>query len=125
MSRKQKDGILRGCIYGCAGFTVLILVVIIGFILIKGLPGITPAFLTHAYEDKTTYVTCGRYVDPQPDNGDNYVNTVGINLGVKDGQVVVTGMDSYSPVRSAVDGTGATYAVKKGDILTKFGADEV
>lgn len=86
MSRKQKDGILRGCIYGCAGFTVLILVVIIGFILIKGLPGITPAFLTHAYEDKTTYVTCGRYVDPQPDNGDNYVNTVGINLGVKDGQ---------------------------------------
>ena len=125
MSRKQKDGILRGCIYGCAGFTVLILVVIIGFILIKGLPGITPAFLTHAYEDKTTYVTCGRYVDPQPDNGDNYVNTVGINLGVKDGQVVVTGMDSYSPVRSAVDGTGATYAVKKGDILTKFGAYDV
>ncbi len=52
-------------------------------------------------------MTCGRYVDPQPDNGDNYVNTVGINLGVKDGQVVVTGMDSYSPVRSAVDGTGA------------------
>ena len=125
MSRKQKDGILRGCIYGCAGFTVLILVVIIGFILIKGMPGITPAFLTHAYEDKTTYVTCGRYVDPQPDNGDNYVNTVGINLGVKDGQVVVTDMDSYSPVRSAVDGTGATYAVKKGDILTKFGAYDV
>ena len=125
MSRKQKDGILRGCIYGCAGFTVLILVVIIGFILIKGLPGITPAFLTHAYEDKTTYVTCGRYVDPQPDSGDYYVNTVGIHLGIRDGQVVVTDMDSYSPVRSAVDGTGATYAVKKGDILTKFGAYDV
>ena len=125
MSRKQKDGILRGCIYGCAGFTVLILVVIIGFILIKGMPGITPAFLTHAYEDKTTYVTCGRYVDPQPDSGDYYVNTVGIHLGIRDGQVVVTDMDSYSPVRSAVDGTGATYAVKKGDILTKFGAYDV
>ena len=35
MSRKQKDGILRGCIYGCAGFTVLILVVIIGAIILR------------------------------------------------------------------------------------------
>ena len=34
MSRKQKDGILRGCIYGCAGFTVLILVVIIVVVIV-------------------------------------------------------------------------------------------
>ena len=32
MSRKAKDNLVRGAIYGCAGFTVLILVVIIGFI---------------------------------------------------------------------------------------------
>lgn len=57
MSRKAKDNLVRGAIYGCAGFTVLILVVIIGFIVIKGLPGISIDFLTRDYEDKTTYIS--------------------------------------------------------------------
>ncbi len=56
MSRKSKDSLQKGAIYLSAGFTVLILAVIIAFIVIKGLPGISWHFLTSDYDDKTTYV---------------------------------------------------------------------
>ncbi len=111
---------MKGLIYGCAGFTAIILVIIIGFIVIKGLPGITPEFLTRQYEDKTTYVTTGAYVEPQAGTDTYYVNNLGITLGVRDGYVAVAGMDKYSPLRQAVDGTGKVYGVKKGDRITKF-----
>ena len=120
MSRKQKDALLKGVIYGCAGFTVVILAVIIGFIVIKGLPGITPEFLTHQYEDKTTYVTTGAYVEMQEGSDENYVGNMGITLGLKDGKVVIDAIDKYSPLKHAVDGTGEEYEVKKGDQITKF-----
>ena len=120
MSRKQKDALLKGVIYGCAGFTVVILAVIIGFIVIKGLPGITPEFLTHQYEDKTTYVTTGAYVEMQGGSDENYVGNMGITLGLKDGKVVIDAIDKYSPLKHAVDGTGEEYEVKKGDQITKF-----
>lgn len=125
MNRKQKDGLLRAAIYGCAGFTVLILVIIIGFIVIKGLPGITPEFLTHQYEDKTTYVTAGTYMEPQPGDDAYYVNTIGATLAVKDGHVVLKSLDKYSPLKNAVDGTGTVYEVKKGDIIIKCGDYDV
>ena len=55
MSRKTKDLLTQAAIYISAGFTVFILVVIIGFVLIKGLPSINLSFLTRTWEDTTYY----------------------------------------------------------------------
>ena len=82
MSRKTKDSIVKGLIYGSAGFTVFILVVIIGFIVVKGLPGISFDFLTRNYEDKTTYVNSQVAAD-MPDNGqEGYIPSLGITLNI-------------------------------------------
>ncbi len=47
--RRPGDAALRGVIWACAAVTVLILAVIIGHILINGLPNITWEFLTSRY----------------------------------------------------------------------------
>ena len=39
--RKLKGNILKGIIYFCAGFTVLLLVAILGYIFVRGLPHVT------------------------------------------------------------------------------------
>jgi phosphate transport system permease protein len=44
MSRQVKDNIIKGFIYASSAFTVVILAVIIGFILVKGLPKINMDF---------------------------------------------------------------------------------
>lgn len=44
--RKAKDAILRGLIYFCAGLIVVLLVLIIGYILVRGVPQLTVEFLT-------------------------------------------------------------------------------
>ena len=50
MSKKRKiaDGFLKGCIYFAAAFTVIMLVLLIGYILIKGIPHITWELLSTA-----------------------------------------------------------------------------
>lgn len=117
MSRKTKDSILKGLIYGSAGFTVLILVVIIGFIVIRGLPGISIDFLTRDYEDKTTYVL----VDTDVAAGDlraGRVEGLGVTLeATEEKQLRITELSSDSALRSAVDMSGNSYGLKKGDLL--------
>ena len=44
--RKTKDTILQGCVYLCAALTVLLLVGIIGYVLVRGLPQLSISFLT-------------------------------------------------------------------------------
>lgn len=39
--RKLKSGILKGLVYFCAGFTVFILVALLGYIFVRGIPNIT------------------------------------------------------------------------------------
>ena len=39
--RKIKGGILKGLVYFCAAFTVLILVALLGYIFVRGIPNIT------------------------------------------------------------------------------------
>lgn len=124
MSRKTKDSIIKGAIYGSAGFTVLILIVIIGFIVIKGLPGISLDFLTRDYEDKTTYV----YVDTQTDAQavrEGVVEGLGVTLiSSQDGSLEIAKLDSDSPLKSAVNTKNQPYALKKGDLLTKVQEQE-
>ena len=50
MKQVIKDKFTKAAIYISSGFTVIILAVIIGFIVIKGLPGINLNFLTRDFE---------------------------------------------------------------------------
>ena len=47
--RKTKDNILNALVYLCAVFTIGVLVLIVGFILIKGIRYITPSFIFSDY----------------------------------------------------------------------------
>lgn len=126
MSRKTKDSIVKGLIYGSAGFTVFILVVIIGFIVVKGLPGISFDFLTRNYEDKTTYVNSQVAAD-MPDNGqEGYIPSLGITLNInKDKKVYISDMDKTSPLKDALNQKKEAYPIEKKDILSKIGSINV
>lgn len=126
MSRKTKDSIVKGLIYGSAGFTVFILVVIIGFIVVKGLPGINLNFLTRNYEDKTTYVTSQAASD-MPDNGqEGYIPSLGITLNInEDKKVYISEMDKTSPLKDALNPKKEAYPVEKKDIISKIGSISV
>lgn len=122
MTRRTKDKLSAGLIYFCSGLTVALLVVIIGFIVVKGAPGISVDFLTRQFDDKTTYVDV-KANDTAADDGGNYVGNLGITLSFDNEKgVVVEAVDSDSPVKEATDGTGAVYAVKKGDVIAKAGS---
>lgn len=124
ISRRWKDNIVKAGIYICAAFSVVILAVIVGFILIKGIPKLSIDFLTHNYEDKTTYVTVtGKAVAGNGILGDKLVSdTYGITLGVTDEGLLVEKIAGNSLLKSGVDGTGAVYGIKKDDIITKLGS---
>jgi len=124
LSRKVKDNIIKVLIYLSAAATVGILAIIIGFIFIKGIPGISINFLTRGYEDKTTYVTT-ELLEASEDTGNDgevYVSRLGITLEF-DGEnaLAITEIDKDSPLKKAVDENGNTYEVKKGDAITRIG----
>jgi len=106
LSRKVKDNIIKVLIYLSAAATVGILAIIIGFIFIKGIPGISINFLTRGYEDKTTYVTT-ELLEASEDTGNDgevYVSRLGITLAF-DGEnaLAITEIDKDSPLKKAVD----------------------
>lgn len=119
MSRKAKDNLQKAAIYFSAAFTVAILVVIIGFIVIKGAPGLSLHFLTSDYDDKTTYVTVDVSVDASKvAEGD--VADLGIWLQANEkGELTITEMDKDSPLKESLNPKGEKYPVKKGDLITK------
>ncbi len=119
MSQKLKDKIVNGVIYACSGFTVAILVIIIGFILIKGLPGISIDFLTNDYSDETAYVTSSVNADAAETDDSSWIPQLGANLALEDDELKFTNIDSDSPLQEATDMAGEAYAVKKGFVLSK------
>lgn len=119
-SRKLKDGILQGLIYLSAAFTVMILVVILGFVLYKGLPGVNTRFLTRMWDSKTTFIKVDKLETPGTGKGEGYVPSLGITIALdKDKKVEITGMDSNSPLKEAINLKGDPYQVKKEDLITK------
>lgn len=124
-NRKFKDGILKGLIYLSTAATIAILVVIIGFILYRGLPGINIGFLTHQWDDKTTFVNVTANGGSTAGSDENYVSSLGITIGEKNGNITIESIDNNSPVKNAVDMKKNSYAVKKGDIITKVGSDSL
>lgn len=119
-SRKVKDGILQGLIYFSTAFTVLVLVVILGFVLYKGLPGININFLTRMWDSKTTFVKVEKMQTPKDLKDNGYVSSLGITIGLnEDNKIYITNIESDSPVNDAVNLKKDPYAIKKGDIITK------
>lgn len=121
--RAWKDLMIKAAVYVSAGFTAAILMMIIGFILIKGIPGIDLAFLTRSYEDKTTYVDVKLTKNAAETQKENYAAGLGITLKADEKHgVVISSIEKDSPVKAAVNGNGALYKLKKGDVLTKAGS---
>lgn len=127
MSRQMKDNVIKGLIYVSSAFTVLILAVIIGFILIQGIPRIDIDFLTNSYEDKTTYVTVLEITDGAVVIQKNQCSSESLKavLSVGEEGLVIEKIQQDSPLKTGLDGTGAVYELKKGDIITKFGSCQV
>lgn len=119
-SRKVKDGFLQGLIYFSTGFTILVLVVILGFVLYKGLPGINIKFLTRMWDSKTTFVKVEKMEVTNNMMDDGYVSTLGITIDLNDDKkIYITDIESDSPVTDAVNLRKDPYAIKKGDLITK------
>lgn len=122
-SRKMIDGILQGLIYFSAAFTVMILLVIIGFILYKGLPEINKNFLTRMWDDKTTFVNVEKRNETDTSTEAGYVKTLGITLGEnEEKEIFIKDIESASPVKNALNMKNQPYLVKEGDVLGKIDA---
>lgn len=118
IKRKIIDTLQKGFVYLCAGITVAILVVIMGFILYKGIPGIHAGFLTRQWDDKTTFVVVTSLEDGEAVKENNLVGKLGITLETADKGFLVKKIEKNSPVKEATNLKKAPYPVKEGDIIT-------
>lgn len=118
IKRKIIDTLQKGFVYLCAGITVAILVVIMGFILYKGIPGIHAGFLTRQWDDKTTFVVVTPMENEEAVKENNQVGTLGITLETADKGFLVKKIEKNSPVKEATNLKKAPYPVKEGDIIT-------
>ncbi|MDO4555443.1 MAG: phosphate ABC transporter permease PstA [Lachnospiraceae bacterium] len=119
MNQKQKDAVTGFFVYGSSFLTVAILVVILGFIFIKGIPHINLHFLTANYENETTYVN----IDANQASKFSDIGLAGeFN---EDGQWEITSISSDSAVKGAVDMQGAAWKIKTGDVITKVGSQDL
>jgi phosphate transport system permease protein len=119
---KLKDGIARGLIYLSATITVSILVVIIGFVLYRGLSGINLRFLTRMWDDVTIVVDVNRNNVTGNRDEDDYVESLGVQIALEDGTIIIKSIDNDSPVKSAINVKKAPYGLKTGDIIGKAGS---
>lgn len=122
-TRKIKDILLQTLIYLSTGFTLFILVVILGFILYKGLPGINIQFLTRMWDAKTTFVVVEKEDAPKKSEAEGYISSLSIAIDKNaEGKIYVTDIQKDSPVRSALNLKDDYYPIKKGDLITKVDA---
>lgn len=121
-NRKIKDGILRGLIYLSSAITVGILVVILGFVFYRGLPGVNVNFLTRMWDDETTIVDSPRNSVTGKNQGENYVESLNITIALEDDNIVIADIKGNSPVKDAVNIKKAPYELKEKDIISKAGS---
>lgn len=119
MSRKMKDTFQKAAICFSAAFTVIILLVIISFIVVKGAPGINFHFLTGSYDDKTTYVTVASTLDASK-VAEGEVAELGVTLQANEkGELSITRIDRSSLLKEGLNPKGVKYPAEKGDLITK------
>lgn len=130
-SRKMKDALSNVIIYGASAITVGILVFIIGFIFVKGLPGVNIHFLTSGFDDITNYVQ----VEPM---ADYTLNKIGVELEQithdKDNFYAVKAFETNATLPNAmIKGVSedkkslieSPYDVKKGYIIEAIGSESI
>ncbi|MGN6713964.1 phosphate ABC transporter permease PstA [Anaerocolumna jejuensis] len=122
-NRKVKDGLLRSLIYLATALTVSILFIIIGFILYKGVPGISVDFLTRSWDDKTTFVNVKADAGRTGEGEEGYIPALGITVKEGDKNLVITKIEKNSAVKKAVNMKNVSYVLKKEDTITKIGSD--
>lgn len=121
MNQKAKDTITAGLVYGSSFLTVAVLVLILGFIFLNGIPNISMHFLTSDYEDKTMYVNIP--VTSEKNTVENPAASLGISVKLDEkNQVVIDKIEGDSSVKKAVDMSGEYSKLKKGDIISKIDA---
>ncbi len=121
MNQKAKDTITAGFVYGSSFLTVAVLILILGFIFINGIPNISMHFLTSDYEDKTMYVNIP--VTDEKNTVQNPAASLGISVKLDEkSQVVIDKIESDSSAKKAVDMNGEYCKLKKGDIISKIDA---
>lgn len=119
-SQKIKDCLLQGCIYLSSAFTVLILVLIIGFIFVKGMPKIDGHFLTANYDNETVYVTAETIPENQQKEEKKMIPEIGVYYDLdEDGEsMVVTDFTSDSTAKNVENLKGDTEKIAKGDVIS-------
>ncbi|MEE1313162.1 MAG: phosphate ABC transporter permease PstA [Lachnospiraceae bacterium] len=125
-NQKIKDGVLKGCIYTSAALTVFILVFIIGFIFVKGIPQINMHFLTSAYEDKTAYVIAETIPQDEQESGENLLSEIGVYYEMEeDGESMkVTDFASNTTAKEVINMSGESEKISKGDVISSVQSED-
>lgn len=119
-SRIIKDTIGKILLYLASGISVMTLVVIIGFVFVKGLPGINLNFLKRDWQDKTTFVKVELENTEDTGLGDSYIASIGAYVKQdEEGNYSITKLQKDSPLVHAKNLKGVAYEVKVDDVITK------
>ncbi|WP_310605390.1 phosphate ABC transporter permease PstA [Anaerosporobacter sp.] len=119
-SRVIKDAIGRILLYLASAISVMMLVVIIGFVFVKGLPGINLNFLVRQWQDKTTFINV-ELKNTEDDNlSDSYIASLGAYVEQDaEGNFSITKLEKSSPLKDAKNLKGSMYEIKVDDVITK------
>lgn len=119
-SRIIKDTIGKILLYLASAMSVLVLVVIIGFVFVKGLPGINLNFLTRQWQDKTTFIHVELKDTQDTDLNDAYIASLGAYVKQDgEGNYMITKLEDNSPLKESKNLKGEGYEIKKDDVITK------
>lgn len=119
-SRIIKDTIAKVLLYLASALSVMTLVVIIGFVFVKGLPGINLDFLTRQWQDKTTFINVGLKNTEDTDLTDSYIASLSAYVEQdEDGNFAIIKLEKSSPLLEAKNLKGDVYKVKNDDVITK------
>lgn len=125
MNRNRRDCIGMAFLWLATLLSIGVLVAIVSFVFIRGIPQISFDFITRDWQDKTTFVQVegGREAVTLKDS---QLNGLGVTF-TKDekGNLIIESIKKGSPVKKAVDLLGDIYALEEKDIVTKIQADAV
>ena len=116
MSAKVKEKVFRGLMVGCAGLVIGLLLLLLGFVVVKGAGQLDWHFFSADFDDKSAYV--------------EFENTgdLGIKVEVIDFDrsqyLEVTKVNKNSPVIYGEISNGEVFGVKKGDIIKKINSTD-
>jgi len=113
MSAKIKDKIYGVLMVGSSGIIVGMLLLLLGFVIIKGIDKIDWHFLSADFDEKTAYVEFYN-------SGDLGIEVEEIEFD-KNNYLKVVSISKTSDSRSGLTSNGEKFPLKKGDIIKKIG----